>query len=80
MNHCQSPKENIVMPRSVRNLLVVFIADERGLSAVEYGLLAAGIAVGLWTFISGIGGSLQTIFGSVQNDLSGATTGGGGTG
>jgi pilus assembly protein Flp/PilA len=46
-----------------------FMADESGLSAVEYGLLAAGIAVGLYTIISGIGGSLRDIFTSVGNDV-----------
>jgi pilus assembly protein Flp/PilA len=45
------------------------LEDESGLSAVEYGLLAAGIAVGLYTFIAGIGSSLRTIYGSVSTDL-----------
>ena len=45
------------------------LRDERGLSAVEYGLLAAGIAVGLYTIIAGIGSSLRTIYGDVQSDL-----------
>ena len=51
-----------------------FIADESGLSAVEYGLLAAGIAVGLWTLISSMGSSLQSIYTKVQTDLSTAAT------
>jgi pilus assembly protein Flp/PilA len=46
-----------------------FITDDSGLSAVEYGLLAAGIAVGLYTIISGIGSSLRDIFTSVGNDV-----------
>lgn len=49
-----------------------FIRDESGLSAVEYGLLAAGIAVGLYSLISNIGGSLQTIFTDVGSDLASA--------
>lgn len=60
---------------SMINKLRTFVADESGLSAVEYGLLAAGIAIGLWALISSIGGSLQTIFTSVKTDLSGATKG-----
>ena len=52
-----------------------FAQDESGLSAVEYGLLAAGIAIGLWTLISSIGTSLHTIFTSVKTDLSSASTG-----
>ncbi len=49
-----------------------FAEDESGLSAVEYGLLAAGIAIGLWTLISSIGTSLHTIFTSVKTDLTSA--------
>lgn len=55
-----------------------YIADEQGLSAVEYGLLAAGIAIGLYATLSGIGGDLQTIFGSVKGNLDTAAGGGGG--
>lgn len=49
-----------------------FFKDQRGLSAVEYGLLAAGIAVGLWSLIHSIGLSLQDIYTSVGTDLSAA--------
>lgn len=61
-----------------------FVEDESGISAVEYGLLAAGIAVGLWAFMGNIGTSLGTIFGQVDADLTeaaaGAGDGGGGGG
>lgn len=46
------------------------LKDESGLSAVEYGLLAAGIAIGLFTIISGMGSSLRDIYTSVAGDLS----------
>jgi pilus assembly protein Flp/PilA len=49
--------------------MISFIGDESGLSAVEYGLLAAGIAIGLWTLISGIGTDIHTIFENVKGDL-----------
>ncbi|MBX3495165.1 MAG: Flp family type IVb pilin [Parvibaculum sp.] len=52
-----------------------FVEDESGISAVEYGLLAAGIAVGLWVFIGGEGGigpSLQSVFSGVSEDLASA--------
>jgi pilus assembly protein Flp/PilA len=47
-----------------------FLKEDDGLSAVEYGLLAAGIAVGLYTVIAGIGTSLREIYTSVSQDLS----------
>ena len=46
-----------------------FFDDEKGLSAVEYGLLAAGIAVGLYSVIAGIGTDLRAIYTSVSTDL-----------
>ncbi|HKQ09992.1 MAG TPA: Flp family type IVb pilin [Rhizomicrobium sp.] len=58
------------MPIVLTRLLKRFLKDERGLSAVEYGLLAAGIAIGLYTIIAGIGTSLHAIYTSVGADLS----------
>lgn len=52
-----------------------FIADESGLSAVEYGLLAAGIVLGITAFISGIGTNLGTIFSNLASDVSSAAKG-----
>lgn len=66
------------MYRVKENLLARFLADESGLSAVEYGLLAAGIAIGLWTLIQNMGSSLHTIYTNVGSNLSTAATGSGG--
>ena len=60
------------MPDAMKSLFFRFLADESGLSAVEYGLLAAGIAVGLWTIISQMGTDLRSIFTSVKTDIAGA--------
>jgi pilus assembly protein Flp/PilA len=51
-----------------------FAANESGLSAVEYGLLAAGIAIGLWSVISDIGSSLHSIYTNVKTDIAGAAS------
>ena len=58
--------------RETKGLLENFMSDESGLSAVEYGLLAAGIAIGLWTAISGIGTDLSSIFNGVKGNLDSA--------
>jgi pilus assembly protein Flp/PilA len=50
-----------------------FLKDESGLSAVEYGLLAAGIAVGIYGVIHSIGTDLQTIYTDVGTELTSAT-------
>jgi pilus assembly protein Flp/PilA len=46
-----------------------FILDEEGASAVEYGLLIAGIAVAVMAAIYGIGTTLNTKFSSVNTQL-----------
>lgn len=50
-----------------------FLKDESGLAAVEYGLLAAGIAIGIYSVIHNIGTDLSTIYGDVAADLVAAT-------
>jgi pilus assembly protein Flp/PilA len=63
------------MRKQLQALIHRFTVDESGLSAVEYGLLAAGIAIGLWALISSMGASLHTIYSNVQGDLSTAANG-----
>jgi pilus assembly protein Flp/PilA len=46
-----------------------FIRDESGATAIEYGLIAAGIAVAIITVVGGLGSKLNTTFTSVQNAL-----------
>jgi pilus assembly protein Flp/PilA len=50
-------------------MLKKFIRDESGATAIEYGLIAAGIAVAIITVVGGVGGKLNTTFTSVQNAL-----------
>ncbi len=42
---------------------------ESGATSIEYGLIAAGIAVVIITAVKGIGTKLKTTFTSVQNAL-----------
>ena len=46
-----------------------FVADESGATAIEYGLIAAGIAVAIITVVQGLGTKLTSTFTSVQNAL-----------
>jgi pilus assembly protein Flp/PilA len=46
-----------------------FIRDESGATAIEYGLIAAGISVAIITVVGGVGGKLKTTFTAVQNSL-----------
>jgi pilus assembly protein Flp/PilA len=49
----------------IRNL----VKDESGVTAIEYGLIAAGIGVSILTVVNTVGGSLKSIFTTVANDL-----------
>ena len=49
-----------------------FAADDSGLSAVEYGLLAAGIVLAITVSLSSIGNDLNTIFSNLSDQVSDA--------
>jgi pilus assembly protein Flp/PilA len=49
--------------------LLNFLRDESGATAIEYGLIAAGISVAIITVVQGLGSSLNTTFTSVQTAL-----------
>jgi pilus assembly protein Flp/PilA len=51
------------------NLVTRFLKDESGATAIEYGLIAAGISVAIITVVSGLGSKLNTTFTSVQTAL-----------
>ena len=46
-----------------------FLKDESGATAIEYGLIAAGISVAIIAVVQGLGTKLHTTFTSVNNAL-----------
>jgi len=46
-----------------------FIRDESGATAIEYGLIAAGISVVIIGIVNGIGSKLASTFSSIQSQL-----------
>ena len=46
----------------MRRLLARFVDDERGATAIEYCLIAAGIGVVIVTAVNGVGSALSTKF------------------
>ncbi len=48
------------------------LRDEKGATAIEYGLIAALIAVAAITAMSSLGDNLNTTFNSVSDELSAA--------
>jgi pilus assembly protein Flp/PilA len=46
-----------------------FLADETGATAIEYGLIAAGIALAIITAVNGLGTKLSSKFVSISTSL-----------
>ena len=55
--------------RTSMSMLKRLLQDEKGATAIEYGLIAAGIAVAIIAVVKGVGTDLNTNFTSVQNGL-----------
>jgi pilus assembly protein Flp/PilA len=51
------------------NLLKRFVKDESGATAIEYGLIAAGISVAIIAVVQGLGSKLNTTLSSVSTAL-----------
>jgi pilus assembly protein Flp/PilA len=51
------------------NFMKRFAQDESGVTAIEYGLIAAGIGVAILTVVNTTGKALVSIFTTVGNDL-----------
>jgi pilus assembly protein Flp/PilA len=54
---------------AMRQIVRSFLKDESGATAIEYGLIAAGISVAIIAVVQGLGTNLNTTFGSVQTAL-----------
>jgi pilus assembly protein Flp/PilA len=50
-------------------LIAKFLRDESGATAIEYGLIAAGIALAVIPVITGMGTKLKTTFTTVSSAL-----------
>jgi pilus assembly protein Flp/PilA len=46
-----------------------FLSDESGATAIEYGLIAAGIALAIIAIVNGLGSNLNTMFSSINTSL-----------
>ena len=49
--------------------LKAFMKDESGATAIEYGLIAAGISVAIIAVVNGLGTSLNAKFTSISTQL-----------
>ena len=53
----------------MKKFLARFWADESGATAIEYGLIAAGISLAIIAAVNGLGSNLNTKFNSINSSL-----------
>ena len=53
----------------MKNLFARFMKDESGATAIEYGLIAAGISLAIIAIVNGLGTTLNTKFTSINSSL-----------
>ena len=53
----------------MKTLFARFAKDESGATAIEYGLIAAGISLAIIAIVNGLGGKLNTTFTSINTSL-----------
>jgi pilus assembly protein Flp/PilA len=53
----------------LNQLIRKFFSDESGATAIEYGLIAAGIALAIIAIVNGLGSNLSGMFTSINSSL-----------
>ena len=53
----------------MKKLIVRFVKDESGATAIEYCLIAAGISIAIITAVDGLGTTLSGKFSTINNSL-----------
>ena len=53
----------------MKNLIARFVKNEFGATAIEYGLIAAGISLAIIAVVNGLGTNLNTKFTSINTSL-----------
>ena len=53
----------------MKQLFAKFLSDESGATAIEYGLIAAGISLAIIAVVNGLGSNLNDKFTSINTSL-----------
>ena len=53
----------------MKNLIARFVKGESGATAIEYGLIAAGISIAIITAVNTLGGTLSGKFTAINTSL-----------
>jgi len=53
----------------LKRIIVKFLSDDSGATAIEYGLIAAGISLAIIAVVNGLGSNLNGMFSSINSSL-----------
>jgi pilus assembly protein Flp/PilA len=53
----------------MKRMFAKYLADESGATAIEYGLIAAGISLAIIAVVNGLGTNLNSKFDSINTSL-----------
>jgi pilus assembly protein Flp/PilA len=53
----------------MKAMVLKFLREETGATAIEYGLIAAGISLAIIAVVNGLGTSINSTFGSISTSL-----------
>jgi pilus assembly protein Flp/PilA len=59
----------ISLEAKLQRTFLKFFSDESGATAIEYGLIAAGISLAIIAVVNGLGTNLNTKFTDINNSL-----------
>jgi pilus assembly protein Flp/PilA len=59
----------ISVEAELQRTFLKFLSDESGATAIEYGLIAAGISLAIIAVVNGLGTNLNTKFTDINNSL-----------
>jgi pilus assembly protein Flp/PilA len=64
--------QSITIPRAIKMKagLLQFLRDSRGITAIEYGLIAGVLALGIMTAVGDVAGQLSSTFEAITKELS----------
>jgi pilus assembly protein Flp/PilA len=62
-------RERYLPGGTVKKIIAKFWADESAATAIEYGLIAAGISLAIIAVVNGLGSTLNTKFTSINTSL-----------
>lgn len=54
---------------TLKKVFAKFLSDESGATAIEYGLIAAGISLAIIAVVNGVGSNLNDKFTSINSSL-----------